>query len=196
MGGPCYLVASDGTTTPAPPVTDNFFIRPFLYHGTRFYSVEAAFQACKHGHGSAKYAEIAALAPEAGETDAEHGLRAWRVGQGGGPLRPDWSVFKINLMLDLVRNRTAQHADLQEQLLATGTTRLRGQPSTCWKMSGVDMQWGHFNGLIMMLVREELRRESAGGSGQMGALEAEIRAALQAYEVGDPGSVLAAFERV
>ncbi len=196
MGGPCVLVASDGTTTPGPEVTDNFFIRPFFYHGTRFFSIEAAFQACKHGHASAMYARIAALAPVEGESDEEFGVRAWQVGQGGGPLRPDWDVFKVGLMLDLARARTAQHADLREQLLATGSARLRGKPSTCWRMSGKDLQWGHFNGLVMMLVREELRREVAGGDGQMGALEAEIRAALLAYERGDPECVLAAFQRV
>ena len=193
MGGPCLIVAADGSTSRGPAATDNFLVRPFFYHGTRFFSVEAAFQACKHGHGSARYARIAALAPLEGESDAEHGCRAWAAGQGGGQLRPDWDVHKVGLMLDLARARTAQHADLRAALLATGSARLRGAASTAWALGGAALHWGLFNGLIMMVVREELRREAAGGAAAVGPLEAEARSALLAYERGEPAGVLAAY---
>ena len=194
MGGCCWLVEADGTRTKGPNVTNNFHIRPFFYLGTKFYSVEQAFQAHKFAMGSPVFVRVASLVPHEGESDSEHGHRAWGAGQGGS-LRADWSVVKVGLMLALVRARTAQHADLRAQLLGTGTAPILGKPSTNWDHGGLAWNWGQFNGLIMMLVREELRREEAGGAAQLSALEVELRAALEAYESGTSRAALEAAAR-
>jgi predicted NAD-dependent protein-ADP-ribosyltransferase YbiA (DUF1768 family) len=140
MGGCCFLIAPNGTKTKGPPVTNNFHIRPFFFQGTRFFSVEQAFQALKSPPGSATFARVAALAPHAGESDSEHGHRAWGAGQGGA-LQPGWDTAKIGLMLALVRARTAAHADLREELLATGYCVIEGKPSTGWVLGGHEYNW-------------------------------------------------------
>ena len=194
MGGCCWIIAADGTKAKGPDVTNNFHIRPFFYLGTKFYSVEQGFQAHKFAMGSPTFQAVASLVPHEGESDSAHGHRAWGAGQGGS-LRANWNAIKVGLMLALVRARTAQHADLRAQLLGTGTAPILGKPSTNWNHGGLAWNWSQFNGLIMMLVREELVREEAGGAAQLGALEMELRAALEAYESGTSRAALEAAAR-
>lgn len=186
MGGPCILIAADGSESKAPDVTDNFMLRPFFFQGFKFHSVEAAFQALKHPPGSPKFIAIASAAPEVGESASAHGHRVWGLGQGGA-LPPQWDATKVDLMLELCRARTQQHPDLRAALLATGDALIKGRPSTSWSFAGASHNWAIFNGIVMMVVREELRREAAGGGAALvGAREARLRALLRGYREGAP----------
>ena len=84
---------------------------------------------------------------------------AERIAQGG-PLRPDWNIVRLAVMLRLVREKFHQHPDLAAQLIATGDGRL---------INGVDFSkfWGDYRGhgrnwlgRLLELVRAELQ-ESA-----------------------------------
>lgn len=180
MGGPCILVTKDGSRSVGPAVTDNFFVRPFVFDGITFHSVEQAFQALKFPRGSPIFVSVASVVPIEGESDSSHGLRAWRAGQGGS-LPQDWDKMKVELMLKLVRTRTQQHSDLREQLLSTGDASIEGEPSTGWEYGDKTWNWSYFNGAIMTLVREELRREAAGSSSPTDA-ELKLMAMLDAYQ--------------
>ena len=48
---------------------------------------------------------------------------ARKIGQGA-PLRPDWNVVRLAVMLRLVREKFRQHPDLATRLIATGDGRL------------------------------------------------------------------------
>ncbi|HEX6800630.1 MAG TPA: NADAR family protein [Ktedonobacterales bacterium] len=79
---------------------------------------------------------------------------ARRIGESA-PLRTDWSVVRLSVMLRLVREKFHQHPDLAAQLIATGDGRL---------VNGVDLSrfWGNYRqgrnwlGRILELVRAEL----------------------------------------
>jgi ribA/ribD-fused uncharacterized protein len=74
----------------------------------------------------------------------------------GAPLRPDWNVVRLAVMLRLVREKFRQHADLATQLLATGDGRLINgvDPSRYW---GDNRHGRNWLGRILELVRAELR---------------------------------------
>jgi hypothetical protein len=87
-------------------------------------------------------------------------MRCWQAGQGGGgAMRPDWETIKIYTMLAVNRAKYEQHADLREELLATGHAPLAGGPSTQWMRGGLNHKWQYWNGLIQMLIRHELQQQ-------------------------------------
>ena len=75
------------------------------------------------------------------------------------PLRRDWEAVKDRVMLDALRAKFSQHADLRELLLATGDAKLV-------EHTGNDAYWGDGGdgsgknrlGYLLMQVREELRK--------------------------------------
>lgn len=79
---------------------------------------------------------------------------ARKIGQAA-PLRPDWNVARLAVMLRLVREKFRQHPELAARLIATGDGRL---------INGVDFSrfWGNYHegrnwlGRILELVRAEL----------------------------------------
>jgi ribA/ribD-fused uncharacterized protein len=81
---------------------------------------------------------------------ASTGWELRKIGQSI-PLRPDWNVVRLAVMLRLVREKFRQHPDLAEALLATGDGRL---------INGVDLSqyWGGRNwlGRMLEIVRAEL----------------------------------------
>lgn len=74
------------------------------------------------------------------------------------PLRRDWEAVKDGVMLDALRAKFSQHADLRELLLATGDAKLV-------EHTGNDAYWGDGGdgsgknrlGQLLMQLREELR---------------------------------------
>lgn len=74
------------------------------------------------------------------------------------PLRRDWEAVKDGVMLEALRAKFSQHADLRELLLATGDAKLV-------EHTGNDAYWGDGGdgsgknrlGQLLMQLREELR---------------------------------------
>lgn len=157
MGGPVLVVAPTSVSR-GPATTDNFAIVPFEYGGTRFFSVEQAFQALKFAPTSTTHATIVACVPEEGESASAHGHRVWRLGQGG-LMRQDWEDVKVRVMLDICRAKLATSELARAELLSTLPHPLQGSPSTSWVHHGRSYEWEMFNGAIQMLLREELRPE-------------------------------------
>jgi ribA/ribD-fused uncharacterized protein len=114
---------------------------------------EGVFPTIAHAYWALATANLDArsrIASAATAYDAE------RIAQGG-PLRPDWNVVRLAVMLRLVREKFRQHPDLAAQLIATGDGRL---------INGVDFSkyWGDYRGSgrnwlgrILEMVRTELQ---------------------------------------
>ncbi|MGH7173776.1 MAG: NADAR family protein [Gemmataceae bacterium] len=82
------------------------------------------------------------------------------------PLRRDWERVKDQVMLEAVRAKFSQHADLRAVLLGTGDALLveRTEKDSYWGDGG-DGSGRNRLGEILMSVREELRRaESSAGA--------------------------------
>lgn len=181
MGGPCFVVNSSGKVH-GPPSTDNFQIRRFSHGGVTYWSCEQAYQALKFGLGSRTHNMIAAIAPCAEEADSEHGLNCWSAGQAG-QTRPGWESVKVYVMLEVNRAKYAQHEDLRAQLLSTGEAELQGGPSTSWRSpDGKHHNWSRWNGIIQMVIREELRPEGERRPGALAELLGQIAAAFPVPE--------------
>jgi ribA/ribD-fused uncharacterized protein len=73
------------------------------------------------------------------------------------PLRPDWNVVRLAVMMRLVREKFRQHPDLAAKLIATGDGRLINSVdssfSRYWSASKEGRNW---LGRILELVRAEL----------------------------------------
>lgn len=109
MGGPCRLILKKEATTEkeagcclpgplfrataAPPCTDNFQVRPFVFDGMEWHSVEQCYQAMKFVSPGARE-KVHLVKPFPGESDHAHGMRVWRAGQQG-TVRPDWDAVKV-----------------------------------------------------------------------------------------------------
>src|SRR5438445_9214663 len=81
---------------------------------------------------------------------------------------PNWSKIKYDRMRQVLRAKFGQHHDLLQLLLSTGDARLveAGRVD-----NAVNRTWGEVNGkglnmlgVILMELREELRRSQGGGS--------------------------------
>lgn len=177
MGGPCYLVDCKGKTRKdrrpkrqAPACTDNFQIKPFMFNGTEWFSVEQCFQAMKFTKSSMQE-RLRLTKPRAKEDDENYSLRLWDMGQRKSAIRPDWDSIKVAMMYRIVAAKYAQHADLQADLVSTGDAEIVGGMSTSWVTnSGRTENWGTWNGIIQMRVREELRLESERKPGLLESL--------------------------
>lgn len=122
----------------------NFYPSPVTYHGFKFSSNEAAFQAMKCPD---KASEFTALSP----SDAKREGR--RV-----TLRPDWEKAKEQIMYEICLAKFQQNPSLKIQLLNTGDAELI--EGNDWG----DINWGVCDGQgenrlgkILMRVRNELR---------------------------------------
>ena len=189
MGGPCFLkYNSKGRKQPGPECTDNFLLRPFEHDGATYHSCEHAYQALKFPPGPHRV-RVAAMVPFAGESGRSHGMRCWNEGQRGLP-RSEWDRDKVATMLAVNRSKYAAHADLREQLLATGGAEIVGGASTGWRFLGGGHKWEVWNGRVQMLLREELRasggRGAGGAAGGVGTALSPLHAALLAHFEGYP----------
>ena len=182
MGGPCFVVDDSGKKKVGPACTDNFQVRRFIFDGVEYYSCEHAYQALKFIPGS-RQVKLQSLQPSAGENDSAFGMRCWSEGQRG-QVRDDWDAIKVGVMLAVTEAKFMQHEDLQQELLSTGRADIVGGPSTSWTIGGKVHNWNHWNGLIQMRVREQLRPESVRNSEVLRKIVAEFDAYSAAASAG------------
>ena len=156
MGGRCFLINRnpDGSfsKTIGPECTDNFQIveNGFEFDGSRWHSVEQAFQALKFPVGSIARNEIFATNPKEHESDEDYGLRVWQLGQyrEDSTMRQDWQENKVKVMLLLNIAKYASNKDFQDQLLQTRGQGIEALPSTS--------NWTYWNSKIQLSIRELL----------------------------------------
>lgn len=134
-------------------VFSNLLRRPMEFEGHTYPTAEHAYQAGKARKEEVKAWLMAAPTP-ALLAMAAHGLYYWDI-------TPGWSKTKFGRMKEVLRAKFAQHADLREILLGTGTARLVESATTD---NAVNRLWGEVNGVgknmlgvLLMEVREELR---------------------------------------
>lgn len=124
----------------------NFFPVVINYEGLTFYSVEAAFQACKTLNMNARK-----LFTGIGAKDAK--VRGRLL-----PLRPDWEKVKDKIMYELCYQKFSENEVLKNKLLETGDAILiegNRYHDTYWGM--VDGVGENKLGKILMRIREELK---------------------------------------
>jgi ribA/ribD-fused uncharacterized protein len=126
----------------------NFWPAQVVFEGITYPTAEHAYQAAK----SLDPTERQRIA--ASPTPAE----AKRAGRALKP-REDWETVKFDVMERVVRDKFTRHADLRQQLLATGDAELI--EGNTWG----DRVWGVYQGAgenrlgkILMKVRAELRK--------------------------------------
>lgn len=132
----------------------NFAAFPIFVRGKRWATSEHFFQAQKFA--GTKHEEEVRLAKKP-RLAAEMGRDRKR------PLRRDWEAVKDGVMLEALRAKFSQHADLRAMLLATGEARLV-------EHTGNDGYWGDGGdgsgrnrlGELLMRVRAELRGGNLG----------------------------------
>ena len=103
--------------------TDNFQIAPFEYAGRTWQSVEQAYQALKWTDAPSLDAWEKEL-PEQAESAFAYGNRMWQLARTmkSGEKVADFDANKVQVMYLLNCAKYAQNSDLQQQLLATGST--------------------------------------------------------------------------
>lgn len=138
----------------------NFYPAEVRMSGMEYPTVEHAFQAAKTTDPNLRWKVRAAGTP--GE--------AKRIGKELA-LRLDWEEIKLDVMLSLVRYKFTHHPELAEKLLATGNANLvEGNDwgddfwGACKKgfHGQAPLEGQNHLGLILMKVRDELRRNSQG----------------------------------
>jgi ribA/ribD-fused uncharacterized protein len=130
----------------------NLFSRPVEFEGIVFPTAEHAYQAGKAAKAAVR--DWIQLAPSpALAAMAAHGLYTWEV-------VPNWASIKFDRMRRVLRAKFAQHPDLAELLLSTGSARLveAGRVN-----NAVNRLWGEVNGkgqnmlgVMLMELRDEL----------------------------------------
>ena len=126
----------------------NFYSSPIWYPGIKYPTAEHAYQAQKCQTLDDRKA-IALL-----ETPGQAKRHGKTV-----VLRENWEQMKLGVMLDVVRAKFYQNAELHQKLLDTGDAILvEGNTwgDTFWGM--VDNQGQNWLGRILMLVRSDLYR--------------------------------------
>lgn len=126
----------------------NFYEIHVTYNGITFLNNEAAFQAqkCKSSAEREMFADLNAS-------------EAKKLGRKV-PLRKDWEIIKMGVMMRIVQAKFEQHPELAEKLLQTDTAYL--EEGNTWG----DRVWGTVDGKgannlgrILMEVREILREK-------------------------------------
>jgi len=130
----------------------NLYRREIEFEGEKFATSEHAYQA-----GKARKPEVRKWLMEAPSPAllamAAHGLYVWDINS-------DWSKIKFDRMKRVLQAKFAQHEDLKQLLLSTGTARLVESATVD---NAVNRLWGEVNGVgknklgeLLMEVRAEL----------------------------------------
>jgi len=129
----------------------NNYPAPVVCEGIAYPSAEAAFQASKTDDIATRK-QFARFSPE-------------KVRQKGNMLtpRPGWEDEKDDIMHEIVRQKFLQNPELRERLLATGSRRLidggKGKKDTYWGVNTITWEGENRLGLILMELREKLKKE-------------------------------------
>ena len=126
----------------------NFARSPISMSGRSWPTVEHYFQAQKFA--GTEHEEVIRRAPSP--------MIAARMGRSRRrPLRSDWELVKVDVMLAALRAKYTQHADLRALLLGTGNATLveHRARDTYWG-DGPDGNGANMLGQLLMRVREEL----------------------------------------
>ena len=124
----------------------NFWPAAVEYNGMRYRTVEHAYQAAKTLDQSHRRKVKMLESPG----------KAKRLGSKF-ELRPDWDDIKVEVMLDLVRQKFTNHPELKGSLLSTGAAVLIESNSwgdTFWGVC--DGEGNNRLGQILMRVRDEI----------------------------------------
>jgi N-glycosidase YbiA len=130
----------------------NFWPARVVLDGEEYPTTEHAYQAAKTFDPAVRRAIALSETPG----------KAKRAG-AAAKCREDWPAVKVEIMLDLLRQKFRRHDHLKEQLLATGDLEL--VEGNTWG----DVFWGVCNGKgenhlgrLLMRVRHEIRVHDAG----------------------------------
>lgn len=128
----------------------NFYPAPFTLKGVTWPTVEHYFQAQKFAGTEHEEAIRRVASPTI----------AARMGRSRArPLRPDWEAVKEAIMLEALRAKFTQRADLGERLCATGDALLvEHRARDAYWGDGADGHGRNRLGALLMRVREELTR--------------------------------------
>ena len=126
----------------------NFYEAMIIIDNRQYATVEHYFQSMKHA--GTELEEKIRLA----NTPSEARKLAWTR-----EMPHNWSEIKEGIMLTALRAKFSQHSRLAAKLLATGNACLHEDSPTdmYWGVKGLDR-----SGKLLMLVRDELCRETAG----------------------------------
>lgn len=129
----------------------NFYKCNITYDGITYPSTEAAFQAQKTLDNDEKQ-KFTTMEP----------LDAKRAGKTV-KLRPDWEHIKLNIMHDICKIKFSE-PELMKKLLDTGDATLvegNNWNDTYWGVNNNGDGYGeNYLGIILMQVRDELKREN------------------------------------
>ncbi len=145
----------------------NLYRRRIVFEGREYPTAEHAYQAGKPRKDAVRQWILSAPTPGL-VAMAAHGLYTWDIVS-------DWSTIKKVRMRDVLRAKFTRHPDLGELLLSTQDMRLveAGRVN-----SAVNRFWGEVNGkgnntlgVLLMEIREELRKGVGAGSPRLRAAE-------------------------
>lgn len=140
------------------------FIKEY-YFLSNFYPVEVEFDGIRYPSSEAAYQAQKSLDPSVRAKFAEYRADIAKKEGQKVKLRPDWDSVRVGIMEAIVKAKFAQHPDLAEKLINTGSMHL--EEGNRWGdiFWGVDKKTGvgeNNLGKILMKVREELRQASKG----------------------------------
>lgn len=127
----------------------NFARYPITLRGKVWPTTEHYFQAQKFAGTAYEGAILHAASPTI----------AARLGRSRKhPLRADWEAVKDAIMLDALRAKFSQHAELRELLLSTGEVQLvEHTTNDRYWADGGDGSGKNMLGVLLMRLRDELR---------------------------------------
>lgn len=129
----------------------NFAEYPIVLNGKLWPTNEHYYQAMKF-EGTAREEKV---------RQAPSAKKAWQLGRDARyPIRKDWVRVRDSVMLDAVRAKFSQHAELRDKLLATGEAELveHTRNDDYWGDGG-DGSGRNMLGVMLMAVRNELRHD-------------------------------------
>lgn len=126
----------------------NFSAHAITYEGVVYPTVEHAYHALKFKDNILREKVRTSGSP----------LAAWELARDLKPQRRiDWDDIKVTILTDLIRAKVAQHRDVRDTLIATGSEEIvELNPNDDFWGSGADGKGQNNTGKILMKIREEI----------------------------------------